>query len=113
MWGSLAVFLVAHLLILWALFMYVVSLAPLGIDVFPVSARKAISYVSEYLHEEGFVVAEAVGKAFALYGIIFIAVPVAALLPGGGGWGIFSLCYLGIICIFALFYLLKAIPRKR
>ena len=100
-------FLTVHVFVLLGLFLYVVASAPIGLDVFPISVRKAPPLIKEYFAREGFLAAQAIGKAFALYGIVFLAVPLASLLPGGTKWGVFSTCYTAMIAGVAVVYFLR------
>jgi hypothetical protein len=107
LWASLLMVLIVHGLVLSALFLYVISVAPMGCDVVSVSIRTVPGHLKRYFAEHGFSAAQAAGKSFALYGIVFLAVPLASLLPGGAHWGVFSTCYTAIIAIAAILYVLK------
>jgi hypothetical protein len=106
-WLSLLLLLTIHLLVLLGLFLYVVASAPLGMNVFPISTSWVGFYIKGYLRNEGFPAAQAIGKAFALYGIVFLAIPLATLLPGGSSWGIFSSTYTLMIIGVSVGYVLK------
>jgi hypothetical protein len=105
LWAAAAMIMAVHSLILLALFLYVLATASPGLDILPIPIRMVPSVLIDYLVREGFPAAQATGKAFALYGIVFLAVPLASLLPGGAGWGTFSSCYTVLVILVASFYL--------
>jgi hypothetical protein len=103
-WSSIGLLLTVHFLCLGGLFLYVVAVAPVGLEVVPIPARVAPVFAGEYFRREGFLAAQATGKAFALYGLVFFAVPLASLLPGGLGLGMFSIAYMALITTAAVAY---------
>jgi hypothetical protein len=104
---SIWLFLSVHFLVLFGLLLYVIAAAPIGLEVLSAPIREAPHYIRQHFLAEGYFAAQATGKAFALYGIIFLAVPLACLLPGGTTWGIFSTAYASTVATLALIYILR------
>jgi hypothetical protein len=94
---GLALLVSVHAMVLLALALYVVAVAPLALASVPNSVSEAWPEIKGYFDREGYLVAHAVGKSFLIYGIVPLAVPLAALLPHGTGWGAFSITYVLLI----------------
>jgi hypothetical protein len=63
------------------------------------SISRLISQTANGFSEFGKPVAVSVGRAFSMLGIIFIAAPIAALLPLGPHFGAFSIAYVALMAI--------------
>ena len=113
MWGGLIAFLKIHGLILAALCLYCISVLFAAVEIEPVSIELVARKAKMYLINAGLPAMEAVGKSFALYGVLVLAIPVGLLIPGGTSFGLFSLftadlsllsfalrCCAGTMCIF-------------
>ncbi len=108
-------FVIIHSFALLALSLYVVAVAPMSVEVVQEPPLAAIGRIAQSLREEGFPASNAVGRAFALYGVVFLAVPTANLLPGSKGFGFFSIVYsavgLLLLCVI-VFRPSRVYPRR-
>jgi hypothetical protein len=95
-----------HVAVLIALTSFVVSVAPIAIRVESPNIATIKDHIQRYLRSKGFEAAQAVGKAFVLYGLVILAVPVAALIPKGAGWGVFSTLYASLLFFLGVSYIL-------
>lgn len=92
-WGSSGLtFLGVHVWLITGLALYVVAVAPMTLPISPMSIQDAFVLVRRHFDDEGYPAAEAVGKAFVMFGLVIVAVPIASLLPGMRR-GVFSLFY--------------------
>lgn len=99
--ATVAVFLAIHTFALTALSLYAVSAGPLLMRIEPGFLKLAAHAVLAYASHEVLLAANAIGRVFSLFGILFVALPVAALLPGSPRFGPFSITY-SVIVILAL-----------
>lgn len=102
--SGLTTVIIVHLLFIAGLALFVVGVGPMALPIEGNSIDGAMESVREHLRSEGFSAAQAVGKAFVLFGLVIIAVPIAALLPGGAGWGSFATCYTLVLTLFVVSY---------
>lgn len=103
----LLTFLMIHGLAVVSLCLFTVCPAPLALEIRSLPASDLRDYVSEFLSEHGYPAANAVGRTFCLYGSLIIAVPLAALLPGGSSLGVFSVSYGAMLVAFVVWYLIN------
>lgn len=90
---NVARFLSVHFFMLLSLCLYALATGFQTLRIFSISAKEAISEIRKEIGEGGIAAVNAVGKTFALYGILSFAIPLSALLPSGASWGFFSSTY--------------------
>jgi len=100
-------FFYVNFLMLAALCLYVIAAPPLLVRYRGETANSIISSIQIEIYARGKVVASAIGQTFSLFGIIAFVVPVASLLPGGHGFGVFSILYSIIVAVSLIIYLLQ------
>lgn len=86
-----------HCFTLVALCLYVVAVVALALEIMPVPVKQVLGMIKSFVFQTGFPAANAVGRSFSLFGILFIAIPIGSLLPGSHGFGAFSITYAGIV----------------
>lgn len=91
--GDIGDFLAIHVSILFGLCLYFVGVIPLALEVKPIDIRNVFGLMGNTATHVGLPAAFALGKSFAPYGFMVIAVPVGALIPGGARPGLFSAIY--------------------
>lgn len=102
--GTALTVILVHSLFLLGLALFVACVAPMAVRIQAISLGETIETLRVYFLEEGLPAAQAVGKAFVLFGLVIIAVPMAALLPGGASWGAFSALYAAIVLVLVATY---------
>jgi hypothetical protein len=86
-----------HLLALIALCLYSLGSACMAITVGSCRLASALEQIRDECGTKVWPAAEAIGKAFCLYGILVIAVPLASLMPGSPSLGHISWLYLALV----------------
>ena len=74
---------------LLAISVYVISCIAFLIPVRPIHVRNVLNAVSLYFQKEGSLAAHAIVRAYSLFGMLIIAIPIVALLPGSNKPGVF------------------------
>ena len=96
-----------HALILLSLCLYIVSTIPLALPIEPVSITKVSQMIRSFSRSDGYPAANAVGRAYSLFGLLIIAVPIASLVPGAPRIGAFALAYFALMAAAFAWYLYK------
>lgn len=96
------VFLLIHGHILLALSIYFASICLITLRYRGETPKQIVSAVFQGIFGEGKEAAIAVTQVFSLTGILILIVPIAALIPGGPGFGAFSWVYTAIMTIMAI-----------
>jgi hypothetical protein len=104
--GQLTTFVAVNFSLIISLCVYIASVVPLGLEVFPIPFSRVPLAVQRYERLHGFPAANAIGRSYSLYGIIILAIPIATCLPGGGSFGVFSVSYIVLIGAAFIYYLI-------
>lgn len=94
-----------HVLALVSMCLFITAPVPLTLEIMPTPIRKIPALIESFLEADGKPAANSVGRTFSLYGSLVLAVPLAALLPGGSSLGAFSFTYIFIIVVALGIYL--------
>lgn len=111
--SSVAAFISVHAFALAALSLYAFSIGPLLLRIRPATPAQALGAILAYASRDILLTMNAVGRVFSLFGVLFIALPVAALLPGSLRFGPFSTAYSALVVLALGYAFLAEFRRKR
>jgi len=100
--AKIVLLLTVHIYILAGMCLYLIAAVACALEIVRLPLRQVGKTVKGFIVHTGLPAGNAVGRSFSLYGILFLAVPIASILPGGPGIGLFSIVY-GAILLLAAF----------
>ena len=103
-------FIAVHGLVLVSLCLYIVSAIPLGMEIMPLAVKGIYGIMNDFVVTHGLPAANSVGRAYALFGVVFIAIPIASAIPGARSVGPFSCAYGVVVVALLIFRFWKPVP---
>jgi hypothetical protein len=98
---SIMYLILVHVLALFALSLYIASVAFLSTEITPCTLREALSRLRAHRRLNGGPAMDATGRAYVLHGTLIIAIPAGSALPGSYTLGTFSAAYI-VLCVILL-----------